>query len=220
VAVPRTPDALDQLARRADPADAGAQNNLGVLLHKRGRPEAARAAFARALALDPAMTLARRNLAQLGAGDAPARREAALRVRLRADGADHEARRELALLLAAQRRGDAARAECAAWRALAPDDAAPWVTLAHVEHEAGGAPEAAVAALEQALRRAPGSATVRTQLAEVHYRRATRRAPSPCSTRRWRARPTTPTRTCCAPSCSASSDATPTRTPHAGARWP
>ncbi|MDF1506081.1 tetratricopeptide repeat protein [Roseisolibacter sp. H3M3-2] len=45
------PDPLAALARRTDPADPGAQNNLGVLLHRRGRPEAALHAFARALAL-------------------------------------------------------------------------------------------------------------------------------------------------------------------------
>ena len=53
---------LRSLARRVDPADPGAQNNLGVLYYRRGMHDEAVAAFSRALALDERMRVARRNL--------------------------------------------------------------------------------------------------------------------------------------------------------------
>jgi tetratricopeptide (TPR) repeat protein len=55
-------DILRALARRVDPADPGAQNNLGVLYYRRGMFDDAIAAFSRALALDERMRVARRNL--------------------------------------------------------------------------------------------------------------------------------------------------------------
>jgi tetratricopeptide (TPR) repeat protein len=45
-----------------DPADPGAQNNLGVVYYRRGMFDDAIAAFSRALALDERMRVARRNL--------------------------------------------------------------------------------------------------------------------------------------------------------------
>lgn len=53
---------LRTLSRRVDPADPGAQNNLGVLYFRRGMHDEAVAAFSRALALDERMRVARRNL--------------------------------------------------------------------------------------------------------------------------------------------------------------
>ena len=53
---------LRSLARRVDPADPGAQNNLGVVYYRRGMFDDAIAAFSRALALDERMREARRNL--------------------------------------------------------------------------------------------------------------------------------------------------------------
>jgi Flp pilus assembly protein TadD len=53
---------LRSLARRVDPADPGAQNNLGVVYYRRGMFDDAIAAFSRALALDERMRVARRNL--------------------------------------------------------------------------------------------------------------------------------------------------------------
>lgn len=55
-------DVLRSFARRIDPSDAGAHNNLGVLYFRNGLPEEAIAAFSRALALDERMRIARRNL--------------------------------------------------------------------------------------------------------------------------------------------------------------
>lgn len=53
---------LRSFARRIDPSDAGAYNNLGVLYFSKGLAEEAIAAFSRALALDERMRVARRNL--------------------------------------------------------------------------------------------------------------------------------------------------------------
>src|SRR5215211_3195434 len=58
----RDADILKSLARRVDPADPGAQNNLGVVYYRRGMYDEAVAAFSRALALDERMRVARRNL--------------------------------------------------------------------------------------------------------------------------------------------------------------
>ncbi|MEO5511333.1 MAG: tetratricopeptide repeat protein [Longimicrobiales bacterium] len=58
----RDADILRSLARRVDPADPGAQNNLGVVYYRRGMYDEAVAAFSRALALDERMGVARRNL--------------------------------------------------------------------------------------------------------------------------------------------------------------
>ncbi len=162
------PDPLLALARRTDPADAGAQNNLGVLLHRRGRPDAALHAFARALALDPAMRLARHNIAAASEGAERGRREAELRARVRQDGADLDARRELARLLSALGRHEAARAELDALVALAPDSPGVHVERARAEQAAGDV-DAAAAALERARALAPASATIRALLAHVTY---------------------------------------------------
>ncbi len=53
---------LRTFARRIDPSDPGAQNNLGVLYYRRGMFDDAIASFSRALALDERMRVARRNL--------------------------------------------------------------------------------------------------------------------------------------------------------------
>src|SRR5688500_14011541 len=74
---------LRSLSRRVDPADPGAQNNLGVLYHRRGLFDDAIAAFSRALALDERMRVARRNL-EIAFGEAGLldRRVAELNARL------------------------------------------------------------------------------------------------------------------------------------------
>src|SRR5688572_7047122 len=58
----RDAEALRSLARRIDPSDPGAQNNLGVFYYERGLIPDAIAAFARALDLDPEMRVAQDNL--------------------------------------------------------------------------------------------------------------------------------------------------------------
>src|SRR5947209_6897088 len=53
---------LRSFARRIDPSDAGAYNNLGVLYFRKGLTDEAILSFSRALALDERMGVARRNL--------------------------------------------------------------------------------------------------------------------------------------------------------------
>src|SRR3954451_16669834 len=89
----RDRDVLRSFARRIDPSDAGAHNNLGVLYYNKGLYEEAVNAFSRALELDPKMQVAQRNLevAYFNPGFY-ARRVTELRERLRAAPADREAR--------------------------------------------------------------------------------------------------------------------------------
>ena len=53
---------LRGFAQRIDAADAGAHNNLGVLYFNKGLHEEAIQQFQRALAIDPKMVVAQRNL--------------------------------------------------------------------------------------------------------------------------------------------------------------
>ena len=103
---------LRSFARRIDPSDAGAHNNLGVLYFRRGLAPEAVQSFVRALELDPKMGVAQRNLEivyrHTGFYD---RRIAELRERLRQRGDDHDARWELARAYASVGQLDEAVAE-------------------------------------------------------------------------------------------------------------
>jgi tetratricopeptide (TPR) repeat protein len=83
---------LRSFARRIDPSDAGAYNNLGVLYFRKGLTDEAIVAFSRALALDERMGVARRNL-EIAYGDSGIveRRLHELEERLRANPEDLEA---------------------------------------------------------------------------------------------------------------------------------
>lgn len=83
---------LRSFARRIDPSDAGAYNNLGVFYFRKGLTEEAITAFSRALALDERMGVARRNL-EIAYGDTGIleRRLHELEERLRANPEDLEA---------------------------------------------------------------------------------------------------------------------------------
>lgn len=89
VASSRDLEILRSLASRVDPADPGAQNNLGVVYYRRGMFEDAIAAFSRALALDERMRVARRNL-EIAYGESGllAKRIAELHERLRKSPGD------------------------------------------------------------------------------------------------------------------------------------
>src|SRR5436190_12339542 len=85
-------DILRSFARRIDPSDAGAYNNLGVLYFRKGLGEEAIAAFSRALALDEKMRVARRNLEiAYGESDTLQRRIEQLATRLANNPGDIEA---------------------------------------------------------------------------------------------------------------------------------
>ena len=58
----RDREVLRSFARRIDPSDAGAHNNLGVLYYNNGLYHEAVSAFMKALELDHAMQVAQRNL--------------------------------------------------------------------------------------------------------------------------------------------------------------
>src|ERR1700730_6361353 len=85
-------DILRSFARRIDPSDAGAYNNLGVLYFRKGLTDEAIVAFSRALALDERMGVARRNLEiAYGQSGILERRLHSLEERLRANPEDLEA---------------------------------------------------------------------------------------------------------------------------------
>lgn len=85
-------DILRSFARRIDPSDAGAYNNLGVLYFRKGLTDEAIVSFSRALALDERMRVARRNLEIVyGETDILERRLEELDTRLRANPKDLEA---------------------------------------------------------------------------------------------------------------------------------
>src|ERR671926_449143 len=87
---------LRSFARRIDPSDAGAHNNLGVLYYQKGLIEEAITEFARALELDPKMQVAQANLeiAYRDSGHYDRRLEE-LRARVARDPDQREARWEL-----------------------------------------------------------------------------------------------------------------------------
>src|ERR1051325_9313734 len=86
-------EVIRSFARRIDPNDAGAHNNLGVLYYNKGLYEEAVGAFMRALELDARMQVAQRNLeiAYLSSGAAE-QRIAELREHVRAKPTDREER--------------------------------------------------------------------------------------------------------------------------------
>ena len=92
----RDREVLRALARRIDPSDAGAHNNLGVLFYNKGLAEEAVQAFTKALELDSKMQVAQRNLeiAYFNTGYYD-RRVAELKERLRVRTDDRDARWEL-----------------------------------------------------------------------------------------------------------------------------
>lgn len=129
---------LRSFARRIDPSDAGAHNNLGVLYFNKGLHEEAVSAFMRALELDPKMQVAQRNLEiayfQTGFYE---RRLTDLRERLRAHADDRDARWELARAHAAVGDTREAIAEFTALLEHHPQDLATMVQLALAEKAAG-----------------------------------------------------------------------------------
>jgi cellulose synthase operon protein C len=134
---------LESFARRIDPTDAGAQNNLGVLYFRRGLVAEATAAFSRALALDGRMRVALRNLeiayAEAGLLD---RRQRELEQRLIASPGDVGALVESAM--AEKSAGNLDEAEAKLRRALMRDPHSPILHffLAEIFYNRGHAEEA------------------------------------------------------------------------------
>jgi tetratricopeptide (TPR) repeat protein len=108
----RDREVLRGFARRIDPSDAGAHNNLGVLYFNKGLYQEAVSCFTQALELDPKMQVAQRNLevAYFNTGYYD-QRVSELRERIRQRPDDRDARWDLGVprhpaAEAQRRRGD------------------------------------------------------------------------------------------------------------------
>ncbi|MDB4907507.1 MAG: hypothetical protein JWO05_2291 [Gemmatimonadetes bacterium] len=167
----RDREVLRSFARRIDPSDAGAHNNLGVLYYNKGLHEEAVAAFMRALELDPRMQVAQRNLeiAYFNTGYYD-RRVAELRERIRAHPADRDTRWELARTYALLEQRPQAIEEFQALLRYHPHDIASLVQLGLAE-KAEGNVEGATRWLQQAMSLDPESSLVHFYVGEIAYNR-------------------------------------------------
>ena len=163
--------ALRSFARRIDPADAGAHNNLGVLYYQKGLVSEAIAAFGRALELDPKMQVAQSNLEiayrESGHYD---RRVAELQERLRRSPDEQDARWELARTYASLGQYDEAVAEFEAILERRPGDLAAVIQLGLAE-KARGRVEVASEWFARACRQDPDSAVALFYHGEALYNR-------------------------------------------------
>jgi len=162
---------LRSFARRIDPSDAGAHNNLGVLYYQKGLVADAIAAFTRALELDPKMQVAQRNLEiayhDTGYYD---QRVAQLRERLRQAPDERDARWELGRAYAILGQYDEAIGEFEQLVAQKPDDVAAIIQLGLAEKNRGR-PEAATEWFLRARELDPDSSVVQFYLGEIYYNR-------------------------------------------------
>ena len=162
---------LRSFARRIDPSDAGAHNNLGVLYYQKGLVEDAIAAFTRALELDPKMQVAQRNLEiayhDTGYYD---RRVAQLQERLRQAADDRDARWELGRAYAILGAHEEAVGEFEQLLAHRPKDVAAIIQLGLAQKNRGR-PEAATEWFQRAVELEPDSTVVHFYLGEIYYNR-------------------------------------------------
>jgi tetratricopeptide (TPR) repeat protein len=162
---------LRSFARRIDPSDAGAHNNLGVLYYQKGLIEDAITEFVRALELDTRMQVAQSNLdiayRESGHYD---RRITDLRERVRRRPEDRDARWELGRAHAALGRHSDAIAEFQALLAWQPSDVPAMLQLGLAE-KARGNLDTATDWLARASAQDPGSAVARFYHGEVLYNR-------------------------------------------------
>ena len=162
---------LRSFARRIDPSDAGAHNNLGVLYYQKGLIEDAITEFVRALELDARMQVAQSNLdiayRESGHYD---RRITDLRERVRRHPEDRDARWELGRAHAALGRHADAIAEFQALLAWQPSDVPAMLQLGLAE-KARGNLDTATDWLARACTQDPGSAVARFYHGEVLYNR-------------------------------------------------
>src|SRR5690606_31766877 len=162
---------LRALARRINPRDAGANNNLGVVYYHKDLLEEAIYHFECALELDPRMQIAQRNL-QIAYFHTGYYQELVeeLKARLEADASDIEARTRLAR--AYLYGGDAAAAARELRQLLIhrPDDTALRLKLARAERNRG-ALDLALAELNEAAARDASNARIHLELGDLHYSR-------------------------------------------------
>ncbi|MGH7663602.1 MAG: tetratricopeptide repeat protein [Gemmatimonadaceae bacterium] len=162
---------LRTFARRVDPSDAGAHNNLGVLYYNKALYEEAVGAFMRALELDPRMQVAQRNLeiAYFNTGYYD-RRVTELTERLRSSPADRDARWELGRTYALLGQLPEASAQFIGILEHHPDDIGALVQLGLAE-KAGGDLEKAQRWFERARELDPSSPVIHFYVGEVVYNR-------------------------------------------------
>ncbi len=162
---------IRSFARRIDPSDAGAHNNLGVLYYQKGLVPEAIGEFLRALELDPKMQVAQGNLEiayrVTGYYD---RRVAELRERLKRRPDDHEARWELGRTYASLGNHDEAALEFENLLARQPDDIACLIQLGLAD-KARGRIETACEAFRRACALDPGSSVTLFYYGETLYNR-------------------------------------------------
>ena len=167
----RDREALRSFARRIDPTDAGAHNNLGVLYFNKGMHEEALAAFMRALELDPRMQVAQRNLevAYLNSGHAN-ERITQLREHLRLNPSDREERWELGRSLSLLGQHAEAAQQFQELLQYHPGDVPALIQLGLAE-KANGDLEVAERWFQEALALDPESSIVQFYLGEIAYNR-------------------------------------------------
>jgi len=167
----READRLRAIARRVPLANAGAQNNCGVMLARRGLAHEAAACFERALDIDARMTLAAQNLQHLAARTAVD----AERVQLLTDALRHtpyDTKTALALGKWQARLGRPTEASVVLGALLdgAPDDLDALREMALVEQALGYADRAS-AWLDRAIALAPHDVALHSLAGEILYRR-------------------------------------------------
>jgi tetratricopeptide (TPR) repeat protein len=167
----REREVLRSFARRIDPADAGAHNNLGVLYWQKGLASEAIEQFTQALELDPRMEVARANLeiAYRASGHYD-RIVAELQERLRRAPSDRDARWELGRAYAALGHHAEAAQEFETLLAWHPNDLAALIQVGLAER-ARGRLEVASEWFSLACERDPTSPVALFQLGETLYNR-------------------------------------------------
>jgi tetratricopeptide (TPR) repeat protein len=167
----RDRDVLRSFARRIDPADAGAHNNLGVLYFNKGLHDEAVTAFVRALEIDPRMAVAQRNLEiayyTTGVYD---RRINELREQLTQSPHAREPRWELGRTYALLGQFASAVAEFTGLVEEFPTDAAAMTQLGLAEQKRGNLEKAALW-ISRALTLEPENASLHFHAGEISYHR-------------------------------------------------
>ncbi|HEX3867302.1 MAG TPA: tetratricopeptide repeat protein, partial [Gemmatimonadaceae bacterium] len=167
----RDREVLRSFARRIDPSDAGAHNNLGVLYFNKGLHEEAVAEFMSALELDQTMQVAQRNLeiAYFNTGYYDTRIPE-LKERVRQRPEDRAARWELGRTLSLLGQPHEAAGEFRALLKTHPNDVPALLQLAIAEQH-GGEIDRAQRTLERAVALDPNSSLLHVSLGETLYHR-------------------------------------------------